>query len=383
VDAQFARILQAQLKPSPELDISLSEFLGMNQRRMFRHSVSEVTYSKTVERLEKRLARMRVARTGGEVARWEYEAVLRDIQQTVARAFVEVLVAQEQVVVQDRLLHLTEGLHGAVALRYEAGSVSELELSRMDIAVANARIDAQQARSRLTAARKSLSALWGDASPDFESVAGAFATTPIPPAIEELQKLLPDNPLLARFAAEAASRQAALDLALADSHPDFTVRGGVQGFGDSGEMALTLGVTLPTQRSGRNPGGVKEARIRLDQLESEREAVRLELGTQLTDSVERLRAGYERAESLKQDVLPAAQDNVDRTVVGYRYGKFSYLDVLESQRTLVEAVESYVEALADYQRARVDVERLIGQPLAAIHPAITSSDAQSEGDPHE
>jgi hypothetical protein len=72
---------------------------------------------------------------------------------------------------------------------------------------------------------------------------------------------------------------------------------------------------------------------------------------------------YERSRSLCDEVIPAAVDNVDRTVVGYRYGKFSYLDVLESERTLVNAVAGYVDALAEYQSARVDVERLIGQPL--------------------
>jgi outer membrane protein TolC len=92
------------LKPSPEIDLSLSEFLGMNQRRWFSQSVSELTYSKVVERLEKRLARARLARTSSELAQWDYESELRDIQYAVARAYVEVLVAQERVKVEHRLL---------------------------------------------------------------------------------------------------------------------------------------------------------------------------------------------------------------------------------------------------------------------------------------
>jgi cobalt-zinc-cadmium efflux system outer membrane protein len=366
IDARLAQVMQAQLKPSPELEISLSEFLGMNQRRMFRHSVSEVTYSKVVERMDKRIARMRVARVGGDTARWDYEAAVRDIQQAVARAYIEVLVAQEDLRVQRQLLILAEGLRGAVALRQEAGTVSELELSRVDLEVANARINVQQVESDLIAARKRLSAQWGDLTPDFEAVAGCIADTPLPPEAEGLLRLLPDNPYLARFAAESVERQARLELALAEARPDYTVRGGVQGFGDSGEMALTLGISIPTQRKGLNKGNIREAEVRVEQIESQRAATRLQLQAQLVDAVESLRVAYERAQLLSTDVIPAARDNVDRTVVGYRYGKFTYLDVIESERTLVQAVAAYVDALSDYQGARVDVERLIGRPLAEV-----------------
>jgi cobalt-zinc-cadmium efflux system outer membrane protein len=365
IDAQLAGVLQARIKPSPELDISLSEFLGMNERRYFRRSVSEVTYSRTVERLEKRLARMRVARAGSEVARWDYEVALRNIQHAVARAYVEVLAAQENARVQGLLLNLAEGLRGAVALRFEAGTVSELELSRLDIEVSNARIDREQSLSELDAARKRLSALWGDLTPDFEAVAGRIDSSVAAPEIEELLAFIPDNPFLARYASEALQRQSRLELALAESRSDYTVRGGVQGFGDSGEMALTLGITIPTKGSGLNPGEVREAELRLEQIESQREATYLQLQTQLVDAVTRLRTAQRRAVALCEEVIPAAIDNLNRTTIGYRYGKFSYLDVLESERTLVESVGSYIETLALYQLARVDVERIIGRPLPA------------------
>jgi outer membrane protein, heavy metal efflux system len=386
VDARLAQVLQARIKPSPELDISLSEFLGMNDRRHFRNSVSEVTYSKTVEKLEKRLARMRVARLGGDVARWDYEAAVRDIQQAVARAYVDVLVAQETLRVQELLLNLAEGLRGAVALRFEAGTVSELELSRLEIEVDKARISRDQTGDEFDAARRRLSALWGDLSPDFAAVAGRIDNMLLPPEAEQLIAHLPDNPFLARFAAEALERQARLQLALVESRPDYTVRGGVQGFGDSGEMALTVGITIPTQRGRLNPGEIREAEVRLEQLESQRAATQTQLQMQLVDAVERLRVAYRTAEALKGEVIPAAIDNVDRTTVGYRYGKFSYLDVLESERTLIDAVAEYVEALADYQLARVDLERLIGKPLAAVSPAGTleiSLEAEAEQEPAE
>ncbi|MDQ3022918.1 MAG: TolC family protein [bacterium] len=378
VDAQLARILQARVKPSPEIGISLSEFLGMNDRRGVRHSVSELTYSKVVEKLDKRLARARVARLSGEVARWDYEAALRNIHYAVARAYVEVLVAQELMKVNLQLFQLTEGVRGAVALRYEAGTVSELELSRLDIELENARISFEQSEAGFDAARKRLAALWGDTVPDFAAVAGNISGTQRPLDTLDVEGLLPDNPVLARFASETLARQATLQLALAEGHPDYTVTGGVQGFGDTGEMALTVGISVPTKKRGLNPGDVREAEIRVEQLESLREAARLRLQAQLVDALARLRAAYMRSQSLRDKIVPAALDNLDRTIIGYRYGKFSYLDVLESERTLVEAVGAYVDALAEYQLARVDIERVIGRPLPLSEPEVTAEPNSEE-----
>jgi cobalt-zinc-cadmium efflux system outer membrane protein len=50
---------------------------------------------------------------------------------------------------------------------------------------------------------------------------------------------------------------------------------------------------------------------------------------------------------------------------GYELGKFSFLDVLDAQRTLFQG-QSYVRALAGAHAARADIGRLVGTPLAAV-----------------
>ena len=58
-----------------------------------------------------------------------------------------------------------------------------------------------------------------------------------------------------------------------------------------------------------------------------------------------------------------------------RAGKGDYLDLLDAQRTLVEARELHVESLALYHQAVADVEGLIGE---ALQPASTR-DTQPKG----
>ncbi|NIQ01614.1 MAG: hypothetical protein GWM98_15520, partial [Nitrospinaceae bacterium] len=51
---------------------------------------------------------------------------------------------------------------------------------------------------------------------------------------------------------------------------------------------------------------------------------------------------------------------------GYRFGKFGFLDVLDSQRTLFEARARYLKTLARYHQAVAEVERLTGEPLSTV-----------------
>ena len=62
-------------------------------------------------------------------------------------------------------------------------------------------------------------------------------------------------------------------------------------------------------------------------------------------------------------MLPAAQQAFEAVQQGYRQGKFDYLYVLDTQRTLFETQARYIDSVEAYHKARADVERLIGGPV--------------------
>ena len=55
-------------------------------------------------------------------------------------------------------------------------------------------------------------------------------------------------------------------------------------------------------------------------------------------------------------------------------GKFGYLDVLDAQRTLLDAQGQYIDVLESYHKAAADVERLIGQALGSTAPTSNEED---------
>lgn len=62
-------------------------------------------------------------------------------------------------------------------------------------------------------------------------------------------------------------------------------------------------------------------------------------------------------------MLPGAKEAFDTLNEGYQEGRFSYLDVLDAQRTLIAARFQTVRALGAYHRSVAALERLVGAPI--------------------
>ena len=77
----------------------------------------------------------------------------------------------------------------------------------------------------------------------------------------------------------------------------------------------------------------------------------------------KLLAAYEQTQTLRSRALPAAEVAYKGTRDGYRKGLFTYLDVLDAQRTLFMLRARKLNVLLAYHLARADIERLTATPL--------------------
>lgn len=387
--AAGARELQGSLKPNPELEAEISQFLGTAEMKFFRSATTSVGISQLIERGQKRCARMAVAQREGDVVKLERERTRLDLMLAVSRAYYAVLIAQERLRVAQEQEQLTQQVFDVVALKVEAGKAAQLELSRVKLDQVNARIELDQAQQSFDNARRQLAAQWGASESDFGSVEGELALPQEVPGFEQLSELLSAAPDSQRWQAEAELRQAKRELACAEGVPDYTISGGIERFEDSDSLGLRIGFSIPLPAHSRNEGNIMEAQTYIAQTESLRQADLLKAQQELSATYADLAAAFSLATRLNAEVLPAAQDTFELTNYGYRYGKFGILEVLDAERTLVEAHSQYVEALAAYQLSAVELERLIAQPLntlltesaAGAAPAASTSqdaiDAQS------
>ena len=66
---------------------------------------------------------------------------------------------------------------------------------------------------------------------------------------------------------------------------------------------------------------------------------------------------------LQHEVIPDAQEILTMTQQGYREGRFSLLDLLNAQQSLVDLRAKAVDSATSFHLHIVEIERLIGAPL--------------------
>lgn len=370
IRAAEARKLQAGLLPNPEIDLEVEEFGGTGGLAGFDSSQTSIQIGQLIELANKRSRRRHLATIEKDLAELDFKSKRLDVMSDVARAFIDVLAAQEQLSLSKELVDLSEKAYSIVAERVRAGQDSPVEETKAKIAFSNTRIEFERAGKELVSARYQLAAAWGSSNPEFEKVSGGFYEMSPAPSLEELAGLISQNPDMARWPAEKERSRAALELEKARAASDIKLGGGIQYFDDGDDSAFILGLSIPMPLFDRNQGNIQEAMYMLAKSEQQRKAVETDLRAALAEASTKLSSSFSEITIIKNDVLPLAKSAFDAAGQGYREGKFEYLMVLDSQRTFFEVRARYIEALAGYHKSRADVERLIGRDINSVRNSL-------------
>lgn len=357
-----ARVLQAKLLPNPDAELTSENIAGSNRYANARRSENTLLLGQLIELGGKRRARVREAAFGRDLATFDYETKKREVFLKTADQFIEVLAGQRRVQITDDLVRLANDFAPAIEKRVEAGKASELERTRFDLAVASARIDSEQAKHDLLAARQRLAALWGSTKPRFASAVGDLDSVPPTPSLETLASRLTANPRLARFGAEIAQREAALAREKATAFPDVTLRAGPRQINETKDTTAVVALSVPLPLWNRNQGNIGAARERVAKASAEQAVAAAALMTELNDAYQNLARARSTISILRENVLPGAESALKATNEGYEAGRFSYLEVLDARRTIGGARTQYLQAVTDYHKARHAVEALTADP---------------------
>lgn len=369
VRAQEARAVQAGMFPNPVVsvvaeDVSASPNVsaGPPIARVVQPQTT-IELSQLVELGGKRAKRRGLAEREQDLAAWDYETARMDVLTQVTHAFIDVLAAQETVALTSQLTELVQEVQRTVAARVEAGDVSPVEESRANVALAIAQVESGRAQRMLEVARVRLAACWGASSAGFGTAAGELTEGIAPPAIEDLRQQLTANPDIARWVVELQQREAALAAARARWIPDLTLIAGYREYTAINGTALMFGASLPLPLFDRNAGSIAEERSRVAKGLEQRRAVEARVANGLTEAYSALTGAFAEVSALRTTVLPESRQAFEAVSEGYRLGRFSFLEVLDAQRTLISVSGQFVRARADYGKAVADVERLTGAPL--------------------
>lgn len=357
-------MLQAGLLPNPQLQID-EEDIGTRPNSPGARFTS-IRISQLIEVGGKRAARTNAALLGQERAGQDYETRRLDLIAQVANVFTDVLAGQQRLQLADESLALAQTVVDTVAKRVLSGKVPPIEETRAKVAFATTRIEFEQARHNLEAARKQLTLLWGDPVPGFKHVLGDLESFVTIPEFDVLAEYLHSNPTALGSRLNLEQRKALLVLQKAQRIPDITLNAGVRRFSTTEQRHDTtalLGLSVPLPLFNRNQGNLLEAHQRVGKAEDEQMATDLRLRALLVQAYEALIAAHSQISMLRDEILPGAREASVTARRGYELGRFGFLEMLDAQRTLFQNQTLYLQALANYQRLINEIERLIAQPI--------------------
>jgi cobalt-zinc-cadmium efflux system outer membrane protein len=356
-----ARAIQAGLPPNPEIGFDLESVASPRV-------VETVLSLGQVIFLSDKLARQKqVAMLDRDITGWDWEARRIRVYTETTKAFVMLVAAQERVALAEEIVGVSQKLFDVAAERVRSGKAAPLEEMKAKVELSTVRADLEQARQTVLAARQRLAAAWGGLRPQFARAEGRLEADGAMPAADQVFALVEQNPEIARWATEMQRRQAVARLERRKAIPDLTLGGGfkhekafaeAEGESDAVVRGFTFGASIPIP--------IKESRYNVAKGREEQRATKARVLTEIADAFAAMASAHARSSILGKDVVPEAQKALDAASAGYNEGKFSYLDVLDAQRTVFDARVQHLEALAEHLAAVADVEGLVGQSIETI-----------------
>ena len=376
------RLLQAGLRPNPELDAEYgsARFLAGEPE-----SELDVGVSQLFELGGKRRKRVAVARLELLRARSEVLALERRFAAEIRASYARAVAAGKQLDVLDQLIAINEELVRVTRERLKEGDVAPVEVSLVELETSRLRAQVVRARAELEGEIISLRALSG------LDVIAPLRIAPLPErpprldlsVIELTDLALRDRPDLqaARLGEELGS--ARIRLAEAQAVPDVaaTVRYtqersliDAEGIGElrDKDNVLTFGVSIEIPVFNRNQGEIRAAAGERAEAVRQREFLEATIRRDVALAYRRYRAAAEALVLYSTQIVPRAEEIVRSVRAAYGLGEFSIFDVLNEQRRLVESETGYNEALRDYYTALAELEGALGGPLPASGFAPTS-----------
>lgn len=362
VQAAQAGVRQAGVRPNPSLGADLENFAGTGDIGLADRSETTLYYEQTWERGGKREARVDVARAELAVARGRASVRALDLLAEVQAAWVEALAVQAQIAVAEERLAVALRLEGEVERRVRAARDPLFSGERARTATAQARIDRDQALAAAQQARMVLASYWGG-GPVFELNASALEPTAF-----GAPGTIADTPDLRLLATERDLSQARIGVERARAVQDPRWRAGLRHFGESNDVAVIIGGSIPLGRNDTNRGGIERVLAERTAADADMVAARIDREREVARLTARRTATLTEVGRSDAEVAPSAARAVTLVRDGFNRGggAFSYLEVAEAQRAVIEAKSRRIDLLKRFHLDGVRLDRLTGRHAALL-----------------
>ncbi|UCD57206.1 MAG: TolC family protein [Candidatus Hydrogenedentota bacterium] len=370
--AALQRVPQATTLPDPEF--AISQFIHKPETRVGPQDTL-LSISQKFPWFGKLDARGEMALRDALAAAEQYQAQIREIVAAVKRAYYDLAYLDEAIRITRQDRELLEHFEEIAETRYATGK---------GIQQAVVKIQAEITRDDdrlylLTQQRESIAA-------NLNSLMDRSPHEPIPslvklsvvPVDTDLEQLYAKGRVnrhelkAAQYIVEKSDQ--AIRLAKKEFLPDFTIGfnyifvddrkdalGKLEPPEDNGRDAygIALGFNIPLWE-GKLMSGVREAREIKSASERSYDGIENAIEFSIRDAVLRAETTFDQLALYESVLIPQAEQSLDSTEAAYATGQLNALDLIDSERFLLNVRLAHAKLKTDYMKSLADIERAIG-----------------------
>lgn len=352
--------------PNPELELTAEEW-PVSGGRGFRDAKQTIGVAQRIPWPGKRGTDIKAGQQSVLAQESAAQAFARNLQREVAESFFRALAVKGKVEAASELLQVSKDTSAKLRRKVEAGAAPSQESLRADVESTQIENEQTGLKLELEAERTTLSGLIGltdtIAQPvgSLEQVAADGSPRPGP------EKWLAHHPAIAGAEAETRAAELRVSRARIEAYPDVTfgVAGGVEGPDRTSIVEFRMGIPLPLfdRKKGQRLG----AEADLERARLEMEGLKRQLVRSWELARRRELTSVARVDAMRRATLPNAREALRLVRAGYEEGKFTMVDLLDTQRTLTRVLFDYQDKLLEMNLARAELAALSGRSPVNIN----------------
>lgn len=358
LEANRARARREALPTPYAIGVDVENLAGSGTLHGVNAAETTLRISRVIELGGKRVAREALGDAEIDLQAHLIQQARIEVASRTTTRFIEVLADQRRLAYARERLAQAELTRREVAAWVRAARNPETDLLAAELTAAKAQLDLEHAEHELESARLTLAASWGASSPDFETLEGDLQALPELEPFADLSRRLPESSMQRAAQFEAGVLSARRRIAMANRSPDISVSLGVRRIEGLGDQGLVVSASMPLGSRPRAAFSIAEVDAHLAAVEARREAERVESHQILFEKYQEIRHARTEVETLRETMLPKAEQALADTRRGFEAGRFSFQALTQAQNTLFELRERAVEAAARFHTLLVEVERL-------------------------
>lgn len=313
--------------------------------------------------LRRSRAALAAAHAGSEVAR-------RDLVQAVTENYYGLALAAARRRSVELTLAAAEEFERITDLLVNGGEVAQVDLLRARLQTATRRDEMEQARTNEAAATDILRFIIGYDINAPIAVIDLMTTIPEPKDIDRYAAaMITTRPEFVQFDFLHRAAEQEISLARADRRPQlvYSINGGFDSDTIKSTMirqhlggVLSIGVTIPIFDWGISKSRERQARFRIQSVETDRSLSKRNFTQQFNTARSQAMSAITRFRIVSTSITDAER-NVATSIARYRAGEASIIEVTDAQSTLASQRAALAQALFDYQVSSARLRQAAGQ----------------------